>query len=706
MAEEEVKKNEPVESNEDKEQAIYRNLVATPDTFEDGFNLRTFVGVLFVAIVMMPTAIYLGLTMGLGLGPAAEWVTIILFADVARRSFKPLKRQELYMLYYVAATLMTFAGGLALSGGHFAWVIWKQYLANTPFVQQMKVYPFPSWFVPSPESEAITGRNFFHEDWIKPILLVIATTVFGRVAWVCMGYSLFRATSDVEKLPFPMASIAAEGATALAESSQEGESWRWRIFSIGAMVGMSFGAVYSLVPMLSKAFFGQTLTLLPIPWIDTTVQTQGFLPAAETGIATNLSSVIWGMVLPFWLVLGSFLASLTHMFVNPLLHHVGILKHWRPGMGTIMTEFMNRVDFWMSFCIGTSLAVAILGFWQVIKRLRKARKNLDGSRAKGSWSDVPKGRGDFSVKIALGLYGIGALGIVLLSWYLLTHPNYYGMTDPEAAERVAAWEASNQSTYVKIMVPIFLFGFAFVFTPLLSYVNARMYGLTGKPINFPMMREASFILSGYRGSAIWCVPFPIRNYGVTAQRFREIELTGTKFTSIIKAELCVYPITFIASLFFWQYIWHYGDPIPSPSYPYAQKMWQLHGLKQALMWSATAGGKSLFFEAFKLRYMLAGLTFGLAMFATLSALKAPTLLLYGYVSGLGYMPHLLIPEFIGALLGRYYFAKMIGRERWRRYVPVLSAGFFCGVGLISMIGVAFMLLRGCITPKPYSLFLH
>ncbi len=702
MPETEPKETKPVvESGVDKEQALYRDLVQAPTTFEDGFNLRTFIGILFVSLIMMPTSIYLGLTMGLGLGPAAEWVTIILFADIARRSFKPLKRQEIYMLYYVAASLMMFMGGHALSGGHLAQIIWRQYLCNTPFAREMGVFPFPTWYVPGPESPAILGRTFFHPDWIKPILLLVGTTVFGRVAWVTMGYSLFRATSDVEKLPFPMASIASEGATALAESSQEGKSWRWRVFSIGAVLGIAFGAIYSLVPMLTKAFFGESVALLPIPWIDTTVQTEGILPAAETGLVTNLGEVIYGMVLPFWLVLGFFLASMTHMLVNPLLRELGILTHWRPGMDTIMTDFMNRVDFWMSFGIGTSFAVAALGIYSVIKGVRKARRERAAGISKGSWDDVPEGRGDFSIKMALTVFGVGSLGMVLFSWYLLSHPHYpLDPTTGKPYEGAVSWV--NQLGYTKVALPLILFGFGFLYVPLLSYVNARMWGLTGKPINFPMIREATFIFSGYQGSAIWCAPFPLRNYGKSAQMFRVFELTGTKFTSVIKAELCLYPITFLASLFFWQYVWHYGDPIPSPTYPFAQKMWQLHALKQCLVWSSTAGkGQSLFFLAFKPRFVLMGFSFGIIMFAILTALKAPTLLLYGYVSGLGYLPHFGIPEFTGALLGRYYFAKVVGRERWRRYVPVLSAGFFCGVGLISMIGVAFLLLRGCITPKPY-----
>ena len=39
--------------------------------YEDGFSMRTVVGALFVAIVMMPGSIYLGLVAGATLGPAA-----------------------------------------------------------------------------------------------------------------------------------------------------------------------------------------------------------------------------------------------------------------------------------------------------------------------------------------------------------------------------------------------------------------------------------------------------------------------------------------------------------------------------------------------------------------------------------------------------------------------------------------------------------
>src|SRR3954465_780390 len=92
--------------------------------FEDGFTRRTWVGALFVAFVMLPGAIYLGLVSGESLGSASEWVAIVLFAEVARRSFIPLKRQEIYILFVIASSLSGLNRDLGVSGGAFGNLIW------------------------------------------------------------------------------------------------------------------------------------------------------------------------------------------------------------------------------------------------------------------------------------------------------------------------------------------------------------------------------------------------------------------------------------------------------------------------------------------------------------------------------------------------------------------------------------------------------
>ena len=64
-----------------------------------------------------------------------------------------------------------------------------------------------------------------------------------------------------------------------------------------------------------------------------------------------------------------------------------------------------------------------------------------------------------------------------------------------------------------------------------------MIGLTGRGVGFPYIREASIVASGYQRLDVWYAPIPLADHGWAAQRFREVELTGTKFTSILKAEL-------------------------------------------------------------------------------------------------------------------------------------------------------------------------
>jgi len=51
-----------------------------------------------------------------------------------------------------------------------------------------------------------------------------------------------------------------------------------------------------------------------------------------------------------------------------------------------------------------------------------------------------------------------------------------------------------------------------------------------------------------------------------------------------------------------------------------------------------------------------------------------------FIGGSGAWPMDTIPTFIGAWLGRRFFAKKFGLENWRMYTPVLLAGFACGTG--------------------------
>ncbi|MDQ2800762.1 MAG: hypothetical protein M3Y13_14120, partial [Armatimonadota bacterium] len=252
--------------------------------FEDGFTFKVFVGMLFVCLIMLPGSIYLGLVAGQGLGGAAQWVTIVLFSEVARRSFLPLKRQEIYCLFYMAGALAGsgFGGLPGISGGPFGAFIATQYIMQSPAMVNV-VHHLPYWVGPQPGSSAYMHRTFLDPAWAWPIGIMLAGQVLDRMKWMGLGYMLFRITSDVERLPFPFAPIAASGATALAEASTKEDSWRWQVFSTGTIIGLIFGFFYLAIPIFTGVAFGKPLQLLPIPFLDLTPSTERILPTALTG---------------------------------------------------------------------------------------------------------------------------------------------------------------------------------------------------------------------------------------------------------------------------------------------------------------------------------------------------------------------------------------------------------------------------------------
>jgi hypothetical protein len=65
------------------------------------------------------------------------------------------------------------------------------------------------------------------------------------------------------------------------------------------------------------------------------------------------------------------------------------------------------------------------------------------------------------------------------------------------------------------------------------------------------------------------------------------------------------------------------------------------------------------------------------------------------------MMHPTVPQLVGGLLGRYYFARRFGIADWRRYSPVLLAGFSCGMGLVATLGIGFTFLAKSVFELPY-----
>ena len=669
-------------TSQDRQLEEYRQLMVPPEKFEEGFSWRTVVGAVFLGFLMMPGTMYLALVVGLGgsMSQAARWMTIILFVEIARRSLKDLRMQEVYILFFMA--------GLTLgTPGYFQGLLWNQFLVRSDFTRAMGIaQDIPAWVAPSADEIARHGRTFFTRAWIPAIMLSSAGLILTKLDHYGLGYVLYRLTSDVEELPFPMAPVAASGITALAKTREPGQAWRWRCFAIGGMIGLAFGTVYIGVPALSGVLLAKPIQLIPIPWVDLTQATGKYLHAVPFNITFDLGVVFIGMVIPFWAVVGGALGVAMLMVLNPLLYRAGILSTWQPQMSVIDTIFSNKVDFYLSFQVGLTVAVALISLGAVLRTVMRLLLNRARDRAgadlherlpgplRQGWQRLVTNnvkRGDFSVFIALGIYVFTTVFWIGLSTWLIPGFPYW-----------------------------FFVAYAVLYTPLISYAAAKLEGLCGQALTIPLVREAAYILSGYRGVRIWFAPVPIPNYGPATREFRILELTGTRIRSQILTQIVTLPVILIATLVFSELLWRMAD-VPSDAYPFAQKMWDLNVKNACLTYSATMEGGSLFMEAWRWSYFGCGLLFGVGMFAGLSLFGLPTLLLFGIVRGMGMgTPAYVTFELFGALLSRFYFRRRFG-SMWMKYAPVLAAGFACGMGLTGMLAVSLTILTKMMVPLIY-----
>lgn len=653
----------------DAELEEFRQLLEVPDSFNEGFNLNSLIGTLFVALIMVPGALYMELVAGTGIGGAAQWVTVLLFVEVAKRANAKLSRAQLFILFYMSGMIM----GRSVLGTP----LFTQFLVRSDAAVSTGIAPLiPTWVAPSNLDEL--PRTFLTKAWLPFIGLMLFREIMSRLDSAILGYGLFRLTSDIERLPFPMAPVGAQGILAVAEQVEgsakvAGSNVRWRMFCIGCGIGMIFGLLYMALPTITGAFFGNAFMIFKIPFADFTPYTQNYLPATATGLSFDLGAVVLGMALPFFSMLGSFIGLLFTFIMNPILYKHGMMQTWERGDTTVLTLFANNVDFYFSFQIGVALAIAFYGIWAAFATIRRGRKSDTGIEDQKHIVEISKKRGHLPSWLVFATYSVTCSSYILVSgWLIDWHPG--------------------------VMAVLFFFGF--LYTPLISYVTARLEGLAGQVIEIPFITELAFILSGYTGVKIWFLPIPKSNYGTQVVNYKQAELLGCKFGSIWKAQILLFPVIILSTIFFSSFIWGLAE-IPSAVYPYTVEIWDLTAKNTCLLYSATLGEYSQFREALGMGRFLAGFGSAAVLMTILGWFGAPTMLFFGMVRGLGQTaPHTVIPNFVGAMIGRFYFERKYGRE-WRKMIPVVSSGFFVGTGLISILSVGFVFLAKAVSTVTY-----
>jgi hypothetical protein len=487
--------------------------------------------------------------------------------------------------------------------------------------------------------------------------------------------------SDVEKLPFPFAPVRAAGIVALSTDRADEVPWRKRCFAIGSAIGMVWGAVYLCVPMITQAILPKRIELIPLIFIDFTPQVGAVLPAVPFNLVLNLGAFLTGMIVPWWGVVGGFCGLVITWIANPLLQATGVLSSWKPEMSFIDTMFVNNIDFYLAFGIGLTLAVTFSKLTITLTTMLKKRLK-PGDRAPRNEPSVSvsfregwrvlvtnnRARGDFSIFVAIAIYLATTFSWIVLGAFLV---------------RGYPWQ-------------IMTF-YALVYTPLISYATAKLEGICGQAVNIPYLRELTILLTGHKGADIWFAPMPIQNLGQETVGFRVLELTGTKIVSQVKTILLSLPIIVIASFFTAELLWRMA-PVPSSAYPFTERMWELNLRNWAIMITSTLEGGSQFLEALHFEYTLWGLVAGSIVFALLSVLNLPVMLVFGAVWGLGQSsPGATFCTMLGACVAKFYFKKVY-KDMWLKYMMVVMAGFGCGMGVTSLIAMGFNVIARMLSP--------
>jgi hypothetical protein len=655
------------------------------EPFTSGFSKKVVVGALFIAVFMLPGLIYMGLAVGTSIGSGAEWVTALLFLELARRSYQRLKRQELFMILHMAQSLVAMMGGAMLAGGVFASLVWQQYLKRSEVYRNFSLTEqMPNWF--APPLEMLKNPTFLHQSWLPAIAVAFLGVILYRMQFFGLGYLVFRITSDVENLPFPLARVGAEGSTALAESENgEKESWRWSVFSVLAVIGTVWGLIYMGIPCLSSALFGTATELIPIPFLDLTPYTEGVFPSSAWAVGFNLTLVLLAFVIPWRVVVGGAVTCiLCQAVLPPILYQLGIHRQWQPGFNALDTQIANGLDIWMSVGIGGALSLALTGCWMAIRGTRRTSKQAGGRGY--NWQALfrpPKERGDMPLWVSVVLFAASGLGYVALCHGLVNLGWLGGFPKP-------------RSEWFPIWI---LVAFAFLWTPVNTYINARLAGIAGQAVSLPYVREGSFLMSGYKHPDIWVAPIPLNDFGHVSTLYKVLELTRTKFSSLLKVEILAILLLSVSGFAYWNYLMRLG-PIPSENFPFAQEMWPFMAKNNALWTSALSEGNNMLLGAIKPTVIAWSAIAFTGLFAVLSVAGIPLAYYFGAVGGVGQFPYVAIAMLFG--LGvRYFVAAKVGKDNFKRYAPVMVAGFSAGFGISGMLIVAVVLAKSAVMGLVY-----
>ncbi|RLF24742.1 MAG: hypothetical protein DRN15_02055 [Thermoprotei archaeon] len=632
-----------------------------------GLTWRSIMAIMYASLVFLPVAIYMQLVAGTTVLVAAAYITAILFSEFSRVLGAPLTKQELFIVYEMTL--------IAASAAVFTGMLFKGYLATSPmswsFVVQGRPLPeiVPSWWAPTHGSPVYKLRTLMHPDWALPILLAcLQYGAFYLLEEIALSMFLAYLFIEVEKLPFPFASIDASMVTALSER----RPGMLRVFAISAIPGLIIGGLVFLPNIMGTP-------LVPLPWFDATFFTEKYMPGAMIGFGTDPSLIVTGFLVPFTSAFYMLIGSLAvWVFGNyfTLTTFASAFPEWvaeySKGMTIAAIYQRSLLRVWICPQIGFVLALATLVVLRTIKPIIRAFKAFTkiSLRAK-------VGAGYLPLPVIVGMYLAGTLGSVF-TFMLLVRDWPWG--------------------YIWIPLALSL-GFSFF----QGLACVRAIGETGYSIYFPYVWHISVYATGYSGFAAWEFPPviggsyvpPVGGAPSWVNMIKAAYLTETRPMDFFKALLITVIVYHIFSFIYVDFFWRMA-PIPSIIYPFVQIQWPAMVIMEGAWITRQIGVKAhLIMQSYAamLGICIAGELASRYLGVPFSAV--------GLVTGTAWLPPTMIPVFIGSALSRFVFRRVFGRELWDEYRAVVVAGFLCGQSIIVGIGVAASLIARATWVWPY-----
>ncbi|HID90753.1 TPA: hypothetical protein EYP44_02195 [Candidatus Bathyarchaeota archaeon] len=619
---------------------------------KSGLTWRSFLGILYGAIILMPATVFTNLFTGMNLiaafgFPAAGFVVAFLFSELARTFGKPLTKQEVFVIWSVSL----IAAGEAIAITVFTGFYFRSLFYGTRAFR-IEGVPLPElvpdWFAPPPDSPVIGLRTFFHSDWMMPLAIILSGTfLFWKVLHLLFGILCYQIFAVEEKLPFPTQQVAAEACITLAVR-QKGKI---RTMTMVSIVSACYAIILYFVPFVFE------MPTIPMPWADLNRSIELFIPGASFGIGTDAMIFAIGMILPLNVAISLFVGSFSAYFVgNHILLKMGLFPDWRPGMDCGLAFQRSVLSFWAFPQIGLALAAGLVPLIMRPRLIVRALLSLRRRRIKGA--------GILPLKVVM-------IGIVVSTLMILS---------------INAWLTDFPLYALLILVP----GWAFIS----SLIMARGIGVSGVDMTVPYVTETVFTLTPYGKTDIWFAPLYITGGGGRwAAWYKIAELTDTSITSYIKAHLLAVPIAWAISFLSLELFWRIA-PIPSAMYPGVSAVWPATFVIPRAMWItggvATGMAPQLILSSFLLG-AIAEITFRL--------MHIPFSVISSVVGVMTALP-VAFTVLLGGIVGRA-IAWRLGKEWWQEHRVTIAAGIFLGESVVVALAVAFAMVTRMMWILPY-----